>query len=638
MIHAVSLGEINATRALVEMLRKNRPELQFVVSVTTETGFARGKELYGSASDVTLVRYPLDFTSAIDRLLVALRPDVVALMELEVWPNFIQRCASRGVPVLLINGRITPASFKKYKLFRPVLGSMFRRLDQVCVQEDSYAQRFAELGVRADRLSVTGTMTFDNAAILARIDGQDELAAGVGLGPGSERIWVCGSTGPGEEKIVLDVYRKLLGKFPGLRLVVVPRKPERFDEVAQLIASEKFEVVRRSQVTKNPHVHAELRVEAGPGRARGHDGRVEKFYAIADVVFVGRSLVDLGDKQHGSDMIEPAAIGKPVIVGPFTGNFAEPMSEFVKRNAMAVVADADGLAAAVERTFRFAGGGKTNGRSCAGGRAQQAGCNRAACGDYSPDAGSGDRCGGKAMKLLDKLEREFRPYAIPNLSMYLVIAQGATLLVGLVHPEILRQIVLDRELVAEGQWWRLFTAILYPPDNGPFWGAVELWLFFIMGTALERQWGVAKFNFYMLIGYFGMAVACLTPDAIGTNRFWMASVLLAFAALYPDFEVLLYFMVPVKVKWIALLTWILYIVACAEGDWGTRAQVGAGIANYLLFFHREIWQFFKSRQQRLKHNMAQAQARDPFAAMHTCAMWDYRQDEPEDGISVLPAL
>ena len=340
MIHAVSLGEINATRSLIDTLRRMRPGLQFIVSVTTDTGFARGTELYGLQQDVSLVRYPLDFTSAVDRLLTTLRPDVVALMELEMWPNFIHRCASFGVPVLLINGRITPKSHRKYKMFRAVLGSMFRQLSQVCVQDDVYARRFAEVGVPENRISVTGTMKFDTAPITERVDGQEELAAAVGLTPGAGKIWVCGSTGPGEEKIILPIYRNLLAKFPDLQLAIIPRKPERFDEVAQIIAEAGFAVVRRSR----PQIPAgkEPRVVLGDTM-----GELRKFYALADIVFVGRTLVDLGDSQHGSDMIEPAALARPVIVGPFTANFAEPMGRFLAEQAMEVVPDARGLESVV---------------------------------------------------------------------------------------------------------------------------------------------------------------------------------------------------------------------------------------------------------------------------------------------------
>jgi 3-deoxy-D-manno-octulosonic-acid transferase len=350
MVHAVSLGEINATRSLIDLLRSRRPGINFIVSVTTETGFARGQELYGSAADVTLVRYPLDFTSAVDRLLTTLRPSLVALLELEVWPNFIRRCAQRNVPVILINGRITPGSFRRYRLAQRLVGSMFARLHHVAAQDPTYAQRFAELGVPQKRITVTGTMKFDNAPIADRLAGQDELAAAVGLSPGKgggeafhHPIWVCGSTGPGEEEIILPIYRGLLDRFADLRLVIVPRKPERFDEVAQVIWADGFPVVRRSRPGEVPPAAGLPAVILGDTI-----GELRKFYALASVVFVGRTLVDLGHRQHGSDMIEPAALAKPVVVGPFTANFAEAMNCFRQADAMIVVRTSQELGQAIE--------------------------------------------------------------------------------------------------------------------------------------------------------------------------------------------------------------------------------------------------------------------------------------------------
>jgi len=332
MIHAVSLGEINATRSLIERLRAARADTAFIVSVTTETGYARGLELYGSAADVTLVRYPLDFS-----------PAVVVLMELEVWPNFIRRCAQRKIPVLLINGRITPGSFRKYRLAQPLVGSMFARLNHAAVQDETYARRFLELGVPEARVSVTGTMKFDSATVADSLPGQQELANAVGLRE-RERIWVCGSTGPGEEAMIVPIYRRLLEKFADLRLVIVPRKPERFDEAAGVITSAGFPVIRRSRPGEIPP-KAEL-----PAIVLGDTiGELRKFYALAEVVFVGRTLVDLGHRQHGSDMIEPAALGKPVVVGPFTANFADAMDRFTAADAMAVVQNPQELGRAVEK-------------------------------------------------------------------------------------------------------------------------------------------------------------------------------------------------------------------------------------------------------------------------------------------------
>jgi len=338
MIHAVSLGEINATRSLVQMLKSAKPDLQFIISTTTETGFARAQELYGLVPDMTIVRYPLDFSPAVNRLLDSLRPTAVALMELELWPNFLKACEQRGVPVVLVNGRLSDHSFDRYQLVRPLVARMLKRLAAICVQEQVYADRVLYLGALPERVAVTGTMKFDTAQVVDRIEGDEALATAVGLWPGAEPIWVCGSTGPGEETILLDVYRALLERFSRLRLVIVPRKPERFDAVAKLIESHKFRVIRRSNpgyVPPNSPIPAVILGDTM--------GELRKFYSLASIVFVGRSIVDLGPRQRGSDMIEPAALARPIVVGQWTHNFAEPVKKLLAAEAMLVAPDGEAL-------------------------------------------------------------------------------------------------------------------------------------------------------------------------------------------------------------------------------------------------------------------------------------------------------
>jgi 3-deoxy-D-manno-octulosonic-acid transferase len=182
------------------------------------------------------------------------------------------------------------------------------------------------LGAPHDRIYVTGTMKFDTAEVADRVAGDEQLAIEVGLKPGQEPILVCGSTGPGEEPIILDTYRRLLRQFPMLRLVIVPRKPERFDEVAARIRHAGFPLLRRSS---GPASSAAQPVILGDTM-----GELRKFYSLADIVFVGRTLVDLGPRQHGSDMIEPAALAKPIIIGPWTHNFAEAMRKLREADAI----------------------------------------------------------------------------------------------------------------------------------------------------------------------------------------------------------------------------------------------------------------------------------------------------------------
>jgi 3-deoxy-D-manno-octulosonic-acid transferase len=345
LIHAVSLGEINTTRALVDALHKEQPDLHLIISTTTKTGYERGQQIYSNLPHVTLIRFPLDFTGAISRVLDRLRPNLVVLMELEVWPNFMKQCQKRKIPVILANGRLTTSSFRHYRMIKPITASMFGKLARVCAQDETYAQRFEALGVPRERIVVTGTMKFDTAQIAERVDGDSELANAVRLHPGGEPIWLCGSTGPGEEDIVIEVYRDLLKEAPNLRLVIVPRHPERFDDVANLIAKAGFNLLRRSSTNNQPPAtHQSPAVILGDTM-----GELRKFYSLATVVFVGRSLVDLGPRQHGSDMIEPAALAKPIVIGPYTANFDQAVRVLKSASAVIEVTDGQSLKRSIHR-------------------------------------------------------------------------------------------------------------------------------------------------------------------------------------------------------------------------------------------------------------------------------------------------
>ncbi len=331
LIHAVSVGEMNATRPLVQKLREAKPGMRFVISTTTETGYTRGVELYPPAADVSIIRYPLDFSSAIKRVLDAVRPDMVVLMELEVWPNMVLRCKQRGIPVILANARLTTSSFRNYRWGGPIISTMFKRLSCICAQDLTYAQRFLALGVPPHRVVITGTMKFDNASFAPPLPAARHRAEMLGLRVGEDPIWICGSTGPGEEAMVLRIYRDLLRKFARLRLVIVPRHPPRFDEVAQIIEQHQLNCLRLSHMNRAGFSRETV---LSPVVLIDTMGILRDFYSVATVVFVGRSIVDLGPRQHGSDMIEPAALAKPVVVGPFTTNFAEAMRKFLEADAM----------------------------------------------------------------------------------------------------------------------------------------------------------------------------------------------------------------------------------------------------------------------------------------------------------------
>jgi 3-deoxy-D-manno-octulosonic-acid transferase len=339
LVHAVSVGEFNAARALVDRLRSRRPDVHVVVTTGTLTGFAEAQKRYAATPGVTVARFPNDLSPSVERFLNAVRPDVAVLMEQETWPNFVLACSRRGVPVVVANGRISKTGFRNLRLARPFVAKTFARLDRVLVQEQAYADRYAYVGVPRDRIDVVGTMKFDSAPTEPTIAGAEQLAQEMGIDPNAP-LWICGSTGDGEEAMVLDAYESIRAKHPHLQLAIIPRHPPRFDEVATLIESRGHACVRRSKPSS-------LVPRTSPLFLGDTMGELRKFYSLATVVFVGRSLVDLGPKQHGSDMIEPAALAKPVVVGPFTANFAEPMNVFRKAGAIVEVRTSADLAAQV---------------------------------------------------------------------------------------------------------------------------------------------------------------------------------------------------------------------------------------------------------------------------------------------------
>jgi 3-deoxy-D-manno-octulosonic-acid transferase len=342
-LHGVSLGEINAVRTIVAELRWRTPETVIVISSTTQTGLARARELY---PELIVFRFPLDFSFVLRRVFSRLRPSVIVLMELEAWPNLLEVAAQASVPVIIANGRVTEGkSMRRFSMpiVRWVARRMFGKLAWVGAQDQVYADRFRQLGACESRIEVTGSVKYDTAEIEDRVDGQDELAAEMVIDVGKPLL-VCGSTGPGEEALILDAYQSLL-KQPAnsrLQLAIVPRKPERFDEVADLILSRGFACLRRSGKPPRlpPGVSDPRAVFLGDTM-----GELRKFYSLATVVFVGRSLVPMG----GSDVIEAAALGKPVLVGPYHENFAEPVRLLLENAGCMVVSDARALASAVSQ-------------------------------------------------------------------------------------------------------------------------------------------------------------------------------------------------------------------------------------------------------------------------------------------------
>lgn len=357
-IHGVSLGEINATRSIVREIHRLDPNAVVVVSSTTQTGLAQARQLYPK---LVTFRFPLDFSFVLRRVFERIRPSAIVLMELEVWPNLIEMAHARGVPVVIANGRIThERSVRRFTspLLRPFARRMFSRLAFVGAQDEANAERFRAVGAPHERIVVTGSLKYDTAEIADAVAGQDELADSLTIDR-SRPLLVCGSTGDGEEAILLDAYESLRSRWPALQLALIPRRPERFDEVAALIASRGFACLRRSGKPPivPPGVETPTAVFLGDTM-----GELRRFYGLASATFVGRSLVAMG----GSDVMEAAALGKPVLVGPHVDNFAEACELLREAGALHVVRDAASLADAVEALLRDAA------RRSAMGRAGQA--------------------------------------------------------------------------------------------------------------------------------------------------------------------------------------------------------------------------------------------------------------------------
>ena len=338
-IHAVSVGEVNATMTIVKELRNRFSNFEIIMSTTTDTGFARANTIFGS--NHTVFYFPFDLSWIIHHVFRSLRPAICLLMELEVWPNFVQVAKKLNIPVVIVNGRISDKSFSRYKMIKPIAKNIFQKLSLILAQTDQYAQRFTKIGAPDEKVIVTGSLKYDTAQITDKVEGADTLAAQLNIG--NERLWIAGATGNDEEQIILDVYKSLKKQenFDDIRLVIVPRKPERFNEVAQLIEQAGFPLIRYSQVKEKTAENAEHIDKSKIDAVILGDtmGDLRKFYSFATIIFVGRSLVPMG----GSDMVEAAALGKCTIFGPHTFNFKQTVDALLKDNGAIMVKDKQDL-------------------------------------------------------------------------------------------------------------------------------------------------------------------------------------------------------------------------------------------------------------------------------------------------------
>jgi 3-deoxy-D-manno-octulosonic-acid transferase len=321
-IHAVSVGEAMAVRLLAQELRKAYPGRQIAISTVTPTGNSIAK---GIAREGDIVFYlPLDFSFIVRKVIRRMGPRLLIIAETEIWPNLISALSKEKIPVVTVNGRISDSSFKGYSLIKPLLKDILNKISLFCMQSESDADRLKLLGVPADRIKVTGNMKFDqlNACFANGIKEK------IGLGP-EDKLIVAGSTHSGEEEILLKIYKDLTASFPLAHLLIAPRHPQRAIDIARLVLSLGFSPAYISQAMGQLHSLKGKKVFI-----LDTVGELVSFYACADIVFVGGSLVEKG----GHNILEPASCGKPVIFGPHMFNFRDIAKMFLDSEA-AVKAD-----------------------------------------------------------------------------------------------------------------------------------------------------------------------------------------------------------------------------------------------------------------------------------------------------------
>ncbi len=349
-IHGVSVGEVNLLPGLARRLEQTRPDTQVVISTSTDTGYDLAVKHFGADR---VFFCPLDFTWAVRRTLRNLAPTQLVLAELEIWPNLVRIADRQGCEVMIVNGRLSQRSASRYQRARAFTRPIFARLSWVGCQDESSLDRFAACGTPRDRLSVTGSMKFDDAPTSRTIPEVQSLAQWAGLDR-SLRVWVVGSTQPGEEEMALDIYRDLRDEDRQLRLVLVPRHRERFEEVARMIRAAGLRVHRRSAgeaVAGTLPRDTVILVDT--------IGELRHWWGVAEIATVGGSF----GRRGGQNMLEPAGYGCAVSFGPDTRNFKSIADRLIKHDAAVRVAGADDLSDFVANCLRNPHAAKSLGQS-----------------------------------------------------------------------------------------------------------------------------------------------------------------------------------------------------------------------------------------------------------------------------------
>jgi 3-deoxy-D-manno-octulosonic-acid transferase len=330
--HAVSVGEVLLLQSILPKLHEQHDNLKIVISTTTHTGQVVAKDKY---PDCTICYCPLDFSWAVKNGLRRVKPDLLVLVELELWPNLIREADRQRIPLAIINGRLSENSFHGYQRIRPVTSSLLQKFHSISAQSESYADRFQKLGAGSAQVNVTGSVKFDQVTTDRQNPQTEKLRLLLGL-KDHETILIAGSTQAPEEDYALQAYESLKATFPHLRLILVPRHKERFEEVARLITRKNAPLLRRSSLLEPP--------QSKPPSADEKSvilldtlGELGACWGLADIAYVGGSLTNRG----GQNMIEPAAYGAAITFGPNTGNFRDAVLLLKDADAAIVIPDGE---------------------------------------------------------------------------------------------------------------------------------------------------------------------------------------------------------------------------------------------------------------------------------------------------------
>ena len=337
-LHAVSVGEVNLLSTTIAELSAREPQWEIVVSTTTKTGYDLARRKY---ADRTVFYCPLDFSWAVAAAMRRVRPTLLVLAELELWPNLIQAAKRQAAKVAIINGRLSDNSFRGYRRLGPLVRRVLRRVDLIAAQNAETAERFVSLGARPDTVHATGSLKFDGAQTERDNHRTTELRDLAGLG-GADVVWLAGSTQDPEERYALEILKRLAPAYPNLRLILVPRHPQRFDEVAAMLNSSGIKWRRRSSLLEEPNSR-DLTDRRWSALLVDTIGELGAWWGAASIGFVGGSFGSRG----GQNMLEPAAYGVATCFGPNTWNFRDIVGQLLAADGARVVRNAADLDAFV---------------------------------------------------------------------------------------------------------------------------------------------------------------------------------------------------------------------------------------------------------------------------------------------------